>query len=338
MYTSLGDCKLKDGSTMQLGRVLAPDEKWGERIIAFYRPHKSPLSIWHIIQGVEKEDPGGLANYFYVGHRDDTILGIINIAEHNHCCQFGHVLTKPEYRGNGICNAIMPRAIDDFALRDGKMLILCTIKPDAYHLYCKYGFVPVDNAVFVPGQPIVMVQYTAGADQDDFYRKRFVTDDTFVREPAFKDWVELSVLTLTKDAPPLRSLCTDTKTYGRFELHTRELIYDMQVLKKPVQAKVLETKSTAAAVGFAIIRPDPRFNNHIRMMDFFVHPDFLDSAEKLLFSVELDGGKIQLYLDHTNHAIRNVLAGAGFYEEARFRRQFKYLEKWYDVIIMAREG
>jgi RimJ/RimL family protein N-acetyltransferase len=338
MYTAMGKCELQDGSTMHLGRVLAPDAEWGAKIIEFYRPHKSALSIWHIIQGVEKEDQGGLTNYFYIERRDDAILGIINIAEHNHCCQFGHVLTDPEYRGNGICNAIMPRAIDDFATRNGKMLVLCTIRPDAFHLYEKYGFAPVDNAGFISGEPIVMLQYTKGVDEDEFYRERFAVDETFVRQPAFKDWVDLSVLTMMKDVPPLKSLCTDTKAYGRFELHTRELIYDMQVLKKPVRAKVLETKTTGAAVGFLIVRPDPRFDNHVRMMDLFVHPNFIDSADKLLASVELENGKVQVYIDHTNNAIRDVLIDAGFYEEALLKRQFKYIEDWYDVIIMAHES
>ena len=337
MYKSLGIIKLKDGSTMKIGQVLTPDEEWGPRILSFYKPHKTEMSFWHIEKGVEEKELEGLVNYFYIAHRDSELLGILNIAEHNGCAQYGHVLTKPECRGNGICNAIMRAAMDDFQARSGKMLILCTIMPDAYHIYEKFGFVPVGDKPFIPGAPIMMVYYTKSVDEDAFYKEYFAPAETFVREPQFKDWAALSVLTLTKNAPPLRSLCTDTKTYGRFELHTRELIHDIRILEKPITARVLESKNTGASAGFLITRPDPRFDNQVRMMDFFVHPNFIDSAEKLLSSIELGEGKIQVYLDHTSEKIKKVLAGAGFHKDAELKKQFKYAKEWYDVIIMARE-
>ena len=336
MYDSFGSGILKDGSAVELGRVRVPDPQWGPRLLAFFKPLKADLSFWHIAQGVEFEEPEGVVNYYYLAHRDDEILGTINVAEHTGCAQYGHVHTRRDHRGNGICNRMMEFSMEDYRARGGTMLILCTINSDAYHLYDKFGFKPVDENSFRPGVPIVMNWFADGVDEDDFYKERFRAAEVLVRGFQLKDWIQLSVLTLTKDAPPLRSLCTDTKTYGRFELHTRELLYEMRVLNKPIQARVLESKTTGASVGFTILRPDSRFDGQVQMLDMFVHPAFIDSVSTLLDSIDLGTTKTQMYLDHTNDAIRNVLVARGFRQEAILSRQFQYAGRWYDVIMLAR--
>lgn len=335
MYESFGSSKLKNGLEVELGRVRVPDDVWGPQLLDFFKPLKADLSFWHIAQGVELEDPGGVINHYYIAHQGSEILGSINIAEHDGCAQYGHVHTRHDQRGQGICNRMMEVSIADYRARGGKMMILCTIRPDAHHLYDKFGFKPVDDRPFVPGVPIVMNWFADQVDEDEFYDQRFMFSDTFVREFQLKDWILLSVLTLTKQAPPLRSLCTDTKTYGRFELHTRELLYDMHVLGKPVQARVLESKGTGASVGFVILRPDPRFSDQVQMLDFFIHPHLDNSAGDLLSAIDLGKTKVQIYMDHSNELVRNLLVGHGFREEARLSRQFQYANKWYDVFILS---
>ena len=78
--------------------------------------------------------------YFYIGG-DDIILTQLFVKEFDNCAYVGGVLTREEYRGNGLAQELLSRVISKYANKNMTMYLnVSTNNECAIHMYKKLGF------------------------------------------------------------------------------------------------------------------------------------------------------------------------------------------------------
>ena len=325
MYNILGNTILKTGQQMEVGVINAPDETHSNEIMKFLG-HKPGIFKWHIEMCVQ-ESMDELETRFYVGKVEDKIITNIMTVEHSGIGILGHVFTLPEERRKGACKGAMAFQMEDFRQRNGHALYLGTgYNSHPYHIYHSFGF----ESVFPESG---FMKYHVNSDFEESY---FSPTPVQTKSIEWSDWAKITALCSITKGDVLRSL--KWRVYGPINFEGGFLSFKQDLEKEDVyhDAKLL-ISAGGAVVGCATVSRDTRWRQESAVLDIFFHPNFAADASKLLSSLTFPDSKVQCYLDHTSEKKAAVLEDAGFTCEGRFKNQFIYDEKHYDVLVFGRE-
>lgn len=327
MYIKLEDVKLKTNEVMEVGVVIAPDEKYADKVAPFLG-HKPGNYKWHVERSV-KEVLDDLETRFYIGQLNDEIICNIMTVEHRKTGILGHVFTRPDQRMKGACKGVMSPQMEDFRRRNGEILYLGTgYDSPPYHIYKSFGFYSV-----LPKSGFM--RYDA---MSDFDAKYFSPLKAHVREIKWHDWPTVNALTATLEleAAYLRSVAF--RMYGVQNFEGGFLSFKRDIEEKRYrEAKLLESENGAIA-GFATLKSDEVWAGNVCLLDIFLHPNFYSDGIKLLESLEFPNGKTQCYADSNATQKRRLLESFGFETEAMLKDQLKdrNKDKTYDVILFSK--
>ena len=324
MYHKLGEAVLKTDEQMEIGVITAPDEPHAVEIQQFLG-HKPGNYKWHIERCVtEKLD--ALETRFYVGKVDGSIITNIMTVEYQGIGILGHVFTMPEQRRKGACKGVMAYQMADFRWRKGYALYLGTgYNSHPYHIYHSFGF----ESVFPESG---FMKYYVDAEFEEEY---FASGRAYLKPVEWHDWAKVTALSGCVDGDILRSLIWNvygpTNMEGGFlnfkrDLETADVYHDAQLM----------VTSDDAIVGWLTVSRDNRWRPATAVLDLFFHPNFADEVPALLSSVAFPDVKVQCYVDSGAKEKAEVLEGAGFTCEGRFKNQFTYSGQTYDVLVFAR--
>ena len=327
MYTQMGQATLNNGQNMTIALIQGPDADWIERIAPFLA-HKGEPWKWQVRQtlaaGIEP-----LEARYYVGLIDGTLAGNICTFTYKGAGILGHVFTAPAHRRKGVCAAIMTSLFDDYRQKDGRALVLATgYNSPAWHIYRKFGFEPM--------YPESGAMEWYADDIDSFESAWFAPGTCRARRVDWRDWSGMSALTCQRAGSGIKLVSLEV--YNRYSMEHVFLDMYRKILEgRQIQATALESESTGATVGTAILMPDPRFPG-TSVLDLFVHPAFEGSAGDLLSALSLGTheGKIEAYAEPGDSAKLQALEDAGLRQEAVLRGQIKLDSGLSDVVVMGR--
>ena len=301
MYTQLGEASLKDGSRMEIGVVIGPDDEHADEIKPFLG-HKGQPWQRHI-EGAVAGGQDDLETRFYVGKLDEAIITNIMTVEHVGVGILGHVYTTPDRRRVGACHAVVQTQMAEFRERGGRCLHLGTgFDSAAYHIYKRNGF----------GSVIPRSGTMRYITDDAFLGAYFASRPATARELRWADWGPLTALTTSHDGDWLRSVTWRMEGPTNFEggfLDFREQVSDGD----DIMARVLVTDD-GARVGVATLAPHPLWRE-TRLLDVLCHPNFWADAGKLVDALA-PAGKVVTYCDSASADKRAALVAAGFTAEA----------------------
>ena len=327
MVTEMSTVRLKSGETMQIVRVTAPDAEWKQPVIDFLQHKGGP---WlEALQLIFDQSLAGLAVHFYLALLDGKIAGNIMSTEaaQEKVGIVGHVFTRPDHRGKGLCTAIMEVLTRDFVARGGRAMTLSTgYQSPAYHIYYRFGFRPIRET----GKMIWEAEAA-------FLENYFAPGATTVRDVRWADWALLDLLYKTESGSFLRGVYH--RHYGLAGYEDCFLRFYRLIQERPGQSKVL-VKPDREVVGHALLLPEPRWDNNVRLLDLFIHPDFYEGGAELLAAIELPAGhKVQAYADSQSVEKVELLKQRGFKQEAVLQGQLVNAENEpLDVVILSAVG
>lgn len=334
MYAKLGESVLKTGERMEVGVIAAPDEPHAEEVKQFLG-HKPGNYKWHIERCVT-ESLDALETRFYVGKLDGNVITNIMTVAHEGIGILGHVFTLPQHRRKGACKGVMAYQMDDFRQRAGRALYLGTgYNSHPYYIYHSFGF----ESVFPESG---FMKYHVDSDFEKRYFARLERTSTGKKVDAhpkpveWHDWPKVTALSAILEWDTLRSLAWGV--YGPTNLEGGFLSFKHALETADVydDAKLL-ISTGGAIVGWATVSRDVRWQPAAAVLDLFFHPNFTDDVPALLSAVKFPDAKVQCYIDSNAEKKAAVLETAGFACEGRFKDQFTYGGRHYDVLVFALE-
>ncbi len=327
METVLSTVQLKSGEKMSVFKVIAPAPAWKERVLPFLG-HKGEPWLWAMDLALDHGIEGATMNFFEGVLDDGTIVGNITTVEslERPLGLLQHVFTPEEHRRKGVCSALMTALTDDFAARGGRAMFLHTgYQSPAYWIYHSFGFEGYRDT----GTMIWL-------REEGFREKLFAPRPTTARDTHWGDWAPLEALAETEEGWHLRSVYLGKYGFSGFE-------GDYIVLRKAMteghiaDVKVLEATG-GAIVGYALVGDLRAWPGTPRVLDLFVHPNFLGDGEKLLAATEVpDDRKVLAFADSASEGKADMLEGAGFKLEATLKGQMTDQEgRELDLLIFSK--
>jgi len=309
MYQRMCDAQLKTGETVEIAIITPVDATWTERLRRLLG-HKGWEWVWQIGLSLDGKTDD-LENRFYVARRGDDLLSNVCTFEKDGVGLLAHVWTPPEERRKGLASAILAKVLEDFRARGGRLMLLGTVYgAPPYHIYRKLGF-----EGFYEGSG--NMRYST---QPDFEKNYFAPGESKVVEAGWGAWPKLNALVAEPEE------FTKSIAYGKFFKDTAEdayiyLMYEISRDKR-VSAKLLESTSTAAVVGYAWVVPDKHFPD-VFILDLYCHANHAANYERLLGAMQWPAVKVQCCVEAGLRKKALALEAAGFSLEATLKRQLK---------------
>lgn len=325
MHEVIAKHKLWTGEEMSTLRVTAPDQEYKDAILSVIG-HKEPY--WLVPVREAYEGKIGLKTYCYLallGGGGDVIANITTAESLDEPIgMLQHVFTKPEHRRKGVASFLMKDLLDDFKARKGRALYLGTgYGSDAHRIYHRYGFQDIGDRT---GKMRFLTE-------KDFDEKYFSGRDTDVHPLGWEDWPGSDVLFSIENGWYMKNLA-----FGAFDVHGFEggFIKLMLGLREGHVKDAKVMISNDAVVGFASLALDPRWNYGVAIFDFFMHPLFLNGANKLIQSISFGSEKTQSFVEASAKYKSHALEDCGFTLEARLNEQLRQKDHSLDVSIYSR--
>lgn len=310
---------LKSGERAEIWKITAPDTLWAGRLLDFLSHKGEP---WlEIMRTALERGAQPLTMNFFEAVCDGQIVGNITVVESlpRPVGLLQHVFTAPEHRRKGIASALMRAVCRDFVLRGGRVMHLGTgYKSPAYWIYFSFGF-----------RPICETGHMRWIVEPGFMDRYFAPGPVSVRDTNVGDWPLLEALYSVEEGPVLRSLPQNLYGQSSYEgpfLRLREGLQEGRVK----WSRVL-VKTDGAVVGHAAawLQPVP---GQPWMLEIFVHPNFLDQADKLMDAAFIPPHhKFQAPCDSDAWQLQQAFESAGLWREATFRRHLQWHGRWLDV-------
>ncbi len=317
---NLGEAKLKNGETLGIGVVEAPDDEYREVVLDLLS-HKRDAWQWHIGHGFDGKT-GDLRNLFYIGFIKGEAVSNITVWQYGSTGDLGHVYTKEEHRRKGICNATMRAQMDDFREQGGRFCVLGTgFDSHPYHIYRSFGFEslqPESGAMFYQRD-------------EEFWNDFLKVGDTIGRPIKWEDWSDVCALMACPTADWYR--CRRARVFGPtcFEF---SLLNDFESLHhEKTQVRVLE--GPGGIVGYATLAPDPEWKGNTFLLDLTVHPQFAEFTPRVLDGFEWPNAKVTAWLQGSSPTV-DAMRHAGFNEEGRLTNMFAQGSAPQDIVILTR--
>jgi GNAT superfamily N-acetyltransferase len=324
VYHLLDTTWTRSGARVEIGVVVAPDDPRRQTVLGLLS-HKRPRTRWQIDAAL-REPLDALESRFYLGIVDGEAAANVMTVEHRGVGILGHVFTRPEFRRQGICSAIMERQMEEFRRRGGRYMTLGTgYDRPPYHIYRSFGFESI-----LPESGFMKYVTRPG-----FEREFFAPGPAHPRPVAWHDWPVLNAL-LAQPGDFVRGV--GCGIYGvRNGEGTFVEIQGQRGENPALQAAVLESE-TGADVAWALLQPDPRWRGAVSLLDVFAHPAFWSQTPALLSSLTWPDHKVQCHADAASEQKIAALEAAGFRHEALLRGQLRDRGAPLDVAVLARDA
>ena len=252
-----------------------------------------------------------------------SIITNIMTVEHQGIGILGHVFTMPEQRRKGACKGVMAYQMEDFQKRNGRALYLGTgYDSHPYHIYDSFEF----QSVFPKSG---FMQYHVDTD---FEKQYFAHARVSPKSVEWHDWPKVTALSGIVGGEALRSLIWNVYGPTNMEGGFLNFKHDLETENVYEDAKLL-TSADGAIVGWATVSRDTRWRPATAVLDLFFHPNFVDDVPILLTDVAYPDTKLQCYVDSGAVKKAAILEDTGFTCEGRFKNQFTYGGRVYDVLV-----
>lgn len=313
MYTALDNVRLKDGTTAELGMLVAPDEDWADRV-AHLLGHKE--EIWRWQNETTIRQTLDLESRYTMLSRNGQPFANITTFEFGGVGILGHVYTQADERGKGAASALMSAVMDDFNSRRGRALYLGTAFDSvAFHLYRKLGFAPLE-----PGSGH-MAFYAN--DEHTFMSDFFNITSADVGPPVWTDWAMGQPL--FADDIPGRMRNMRLGILGPTSAEEELLYVIREQLAAPAEHSptcLLLRDSDSRAVCACASWCHHRHWPHTIIVDLYAHPKAWDASESLLAQLQLpDCDRAVAYVEEETPEKADVLEKAGFHPGATFHQR-----------------
>lgn len=322
MYKRLGDATLKNGETVEIGCLTAPDAEYAERARKLLG-HKGWEWLWQVDQILDgKTDE--MESRFYVARRGDALISNVCTLEKDGVGTLCHVWTPEAERRKGLASAIFERLMPDFRERGGHILVLGTeFDTPPYHIYKKFGFVG-----FSEGSG-----HMSCVTEANFLRKYYRAAPVRVVPATWSAYPRMDVLA-SQPEEFIKSISYNLAGKSFFE-QAYVLLKHRMGKDTRIDAQLIESERTGAIVGYAFTVPDSRFED-VFILDLYAHPSFTDDYGRLLSAMKWPDAKVQCCVEAGSRKKSAALTAAGFTHEATFKAQMKKPDGPVDLWVFSR--
>lgn len=300
MNRLLSHAVLKDGTAVEVRLVAPPEAPLAETMHDFLAHKGMPWQIhWQKAFAGECDD---LQTRFYLLTIDGQPISNIMTVESAGIGIFGHVFTKPFWRGKGAASILMKTVCDDFICRDGIALYLGTgYDSMPWRLYAKFGF-----EGFIPGAGLMR-----WVRHPERLAAMFHDQGLIGRPIRWADWPLVQCLFLQDDGDPVRSM--SLRRFGRADMEAAFLGLQERMQKSSDVRAATATNAAGMVVGFGTAMPvDASLTDYV-LVDVFAHPRAEPALGLLLEALALPAGKPLLsMIDETSAVRRKALEAVGF--------------------------
>lgn len=331
-----------------------PEEEYARRLLYFLR-HKDDDSLRGIRQRALGQYVEHCVDRYFVGEVEGEIVGqawyglprvgrVSNLSETEvgegklQTCptrgvgNFGHVYTRPKWRGQGVAGEITRVLVDHFNAEPTGSCLLCSASTESGRLYRKFGFefIPptapsgamgfikpgvagsfaeLDARYFAPGQPVQVVAGHIGHRHDLDRMLDFSAP-----------WIE------ARKRWHLVALASRVPTYISALHYVEDGCGSLNVL----------VTEQGSVVGYAFaLNLGSRFEQGLLTFDCVLHPHYLPQAPLLLGeTLQRLGQPVHAFVARCDEAKLATLQQAGFVEKHRFPQAFALDDQLHDVVLL----
>ena len=337
MYQKLQDVTLKTNERVELGVVLAPEDKTqlGAQIRKLMG-HKGEIWVWQVEKSLSGSYPG-METRFYILLKAGVPFANIMTSESHGVGIFGHVWTVPEERRKGAADIIHHHLMEDFKKRGGKALYLGTgYDTHPYRLYAKYGFRGVE--------PRSGYMYWFAQGQDAFESEAFAPAKTRQEPLAFQHWPALPPLAMMKHPARVRIANMNVINIHSSEGGSLPFLMAMdgkeqELTAVGMRAWVSVSEKSNLPVAIASLKPDALFGEQVDVVDLFCAPGFEPELPRLYEKLHANPERRAVcYADTLWPAKTEALKRCGFEKTAALKRHLRTPEQVLDVELWSAKG
>ncbi|NPV48414.1 MAG: GNAT family N-acetyltransferase [Armatimonadetes bacterium] len=331
--------RLSTGEELEIARLVVPCDDWAPRLLDFmYVRHPEYTNCnWHLnckrVLGGEFGDVSH--DVFYAGLLGGEIVGTawygaprdtLDVAT------FGRVITAREHRRKGIASVLSEAAVEDFRELGGWCMHLGTgLTNPARFIYEKLGFA---HCNFAEGGGTIMRNVLRGDParfEEEYFEPGWATT---LRDLHWGDLARAEVLYnlprwFVKDAT--LGIYANTPFEGQFF----DLMTGLEQRRARGKALVTEQGRLVGLAYPAATGAGAGAQDHLRVIEFLVHPWYADSAATLVGScvAECQGLRLLAYASALDVTRCEVLEEAGFQREAALAGCLQDDESEFDLYI-----
>jgi len=191
----------------------------------------------------------------------------------------GHVYTRPEWRGKGVCHALMEAATENFKGHGGEAMFLSAGNPEAIRIYERFGFRKYNPPEGEGG----IYRWLAARDFEERYFAYMGKPE--IREANWGDLPRFEALYNCPHPWLLRDYSLGVFRDTPFEAQFLQMMQDAE--SEWGTMLVMSTRQNHVVGAARIVPGRSRWEEHVATLEFFVHPNyFVDMPELLSAAVE----------------------------------------------------
>jgi hypothetical protein len=321
MHEELAQERLRTGERLRVVVVEAPDDEHAGTVLSLLR-HKGELRQWQF----EEDFTGravGVRSRYYLGFLEGRAVANISVWETGPVGDLGHVFTAESHRRKGICQAVMATQMEDFRRRGGQLLVLGTrYDGPPYHIYQSFGFQSM-----VDGSGYMRYQQDPA-----FFARLFADAPVSTGAVAWADLGLVCGLMACPDGNWLRN--ARARAFGPV-CYEGAFLDDLRETQRGHRQVQVARTSAGAAVGYAVLGPDPAWSGQCWLLDVFIHPAFVHCAPQVVGTLQWPAVPVHCHVDADSQLATAVIA-AGFRLEARLSRCLSRGGEPVDVSVLTR--
>lgn len=335
---------LRTGESLQVVRTEAPTPNWAGPLEQFMYLRETTYTncSWHLQckRALQGEFAGVSRDVFFMGLLEGEIVSTTWYAtptDTGDVATFGRVLTRSDQRRKGISTVLCQAAVTDFREHGGWCMHLGTdLTNPARFIYEKQGF---SHYNFIPGQGTIMRTVLRG-EPEDFETEYFEPGwPTALRPLHWGDWPRAEVL-YNLPCCYLKDYSLGIYANTPFEGQYYDLMTGLERNHARGWALTTEQGRLVGLAYPAAARAGAGAQEHLRTVEFVVHPWYADRAAELLATVAVDCEDLRLaaYASALDVTRCETLEEAGFEKEATLVGWLRDEDSEFDLYIYGYAG
>ena len=276
MVTWERDVTLRSGETMRVRCVEPPDEEYLRKLRDFLS-HKGRPWFEDILARLRGERAAHSADFFFVGEMGGEVVGHIWYTvprDTQDVGTLGHVYTRPDQRGKGICHALMEAIVESFKGHGGEAMFLSTGNPQAIRIYEHFGFRKYNPPEGEGG----IYRWLVVRDFDE--RHFAYTGKPQIREANWGDLPRFEALYNCPHPWLLRDYSLGVYRDTPFESQFLQMMKDAE--SEWGAMFVMSTRQNHVVGAARVVPGRSRWEEHVATLEFFVHPNYFVDLQDLL--------------------------------------------------------